>query len=128
MRVPRVQFTVRRMMFAVAVVAILLFTLVAGTRMHRKRAFCLRQAAVAALTEANWKARHGRTAALLASCEDQRSSGNPAEAIEQAIHSLRAELSPLSLKAEYYARVRRNWEYAAAHPWFPVEPNPPEPK
>jgi hypothetical protein len=31
-------------------------------------------------------------------------------------------------KAEYHAAMRRKYEEAAAFPWFPVPPDPPEPR
>ncbi len=31
-------------------------------------------------------------------------------------------------KAEFHAQMNRKWEYAASHPWFAVEPDPPSPK
>jgi hypothetical protein len=30
-------------------------------------------------------------------------------------------------RAAYYADLRRKYEFAALHPWLPVEPDPPEP-
>jgi hypothetical protein len=125
MRLPRM--SIRRWMVAVAVVATLLFTLVNGARMHRKRSFCLRQAAAAALTEANWKAEQERYASLIASVERQRKADGPTEVLEKVARTLRAELSSMTPKAEYYARARQHWEHAAVHPWLPIKPSPPAP-
>lgn len=36
-------------------------------------------------------------------------------------------VSPDSRKAAYHAAMRRKYEDAAACPWFPVAPDPPEP-
>jgi hypothetical protein len=37
--------------------------------------------------------------------------------------------SPARLEmADYHARMRRKWEYAAMRPWLPVEPDPPRPE
>src|SRR6185312_5776326 len=96
MRLPRM--STRRWMVAVAVVATLLFTLVEGARMHRRQAFCLKQAAVAALTEANWKAGRDRIASLLASVERQCPPDVPAEVREELTRSLRAELLSMTPK------------------------------
>ncbi len=31
-------------------------------------------------------------------------------------------------KLAYYVRLKHKYEYAARHPWLPVEPDPPEPE
>jgi hypothetical protein len=37
--------------------------------------------------------------------------------------------SPLSTnKAKWVEDMQKKYEYAAAHPWLPVEPDPPEPE
>jgi hypothetical protein len=35
---------------------------------------------------------------------------------------------PNPRKAAYHDAMRRKYVYAAAHPWFPVAPDPPEPE
>jgi hypothetical protein len=33
-----------------------------------------------------------------------------------------------SARADYHARVRQKYEHAASWPWWPVEPDPPQPR
>ena len=34
----------------------------------------------------------------------------------------------MQILADYHTRLKRKYEQAASHPWFPVEPDPPEPQ
>jgi hypothetical protein len=37
-------------------------------------------------------------------------------------------VKPNAMRAAYHARMRRKYERAARYPWLPVEPDPPEPR
>jgi hypothetical protein len=54
MRVPRVRFTVRRMMVLVAIVALSIGSGTEGYRLWRQRKFCLEQAAMSAPMEVHY--------------------------------------------------------------------------
>ena len=41
---------------------------------------------------------------------------------------LPADLVSVRDKFLYFQRMRTKYEYAARHPWLPVEPDPPEPE
>jgi hypothetical protein len=41
---------------------------------------------------------------------------------------LSREASSATLRAEYHRRMARKYEFASRHPWFAVEPDPPEPE
>ena len=103
MPLPRVRFTVRRLMIAVAVVAVLL----GGELLRRKRADRLERLA--------WLA--GRERMLLANRHDpslEIAAGNLKHGKPMGVEEALQEI----------AKQRRRFEYAAAHPWLPVPPDP----
>jgi hypothetical protein len=103
MRLPRVQFTVRRMMVAVAVVAILM----GGELMRRRRAACLERLAWLAGREKAWGA------------------DDPSWQREVASPYLKhgKQMGVAEALAEI-AQQRRMYEYVASHPWLTVPPDP----
>jgi hypothetical protein len=111
MRVPRVRFTMLRMMVAVAIPAILM----GGWKMKRERQLRLGQVAFHANLEGDFQR-------LL-------------KFIEPRVAELRAKgvEGPFGAQENYRAmldhssRMRRKWERAAARPWEPVDPDPPQP-
>jgi hypothetical protein len=100
MRLPRVRFTVRRIMLAVAVVAIVLGGL---------RLWCL-SAHYRALAEV-----HRQKA-------DEVVRGTYAGPGGSYHLEWCAWPSP---NKEYHLRLKENYERAASRPWLPVEPDPP---
>jgi hypothetical protein len=117
MRLPRVRFTVRRMMLAVAIVAVVLEGLIVlgRYRYHRDRAARVARTAVA-LRRMIAKLPPGQKA-LRTDLDDE--DGSPAVlATPEACEKFLAHLD----------RVVRKHEYAARHPWLPIEPDPPAPK
>src|SRR3954452_10002095 len=97
MRFPRVQFTVRRMMVAVMVVAIAL----AAVPLKRRSDEFRRRAAVHA-----WLSQPG--------------GGSYMGDLDQ----LRREVE---MFRRYHSGMRRKYEYLAWHPWLSADPDPPPP-
>jgi hypothetical protein len=102
MRVPRVRFTVRRMMIAVAVSAAVIWGVILWQRASFYR----------------WKARyHARMerSSIIAVIEGRKSAAP-------------GELADLSrIRAAHHAALRRKYEHAAARPWEYVPSDPPDP-
>jgi hypothetical protein len=115
MRIPRFRFTVRRMMVAVAVVAVLSWLGSVGVR----RAECRRlvrtheelcRALSAEIGVFRGQLRIGRSDDVLARVQ-----------LESAIMERRPALNKEIALTERYRRAMRR-------PWLPVEPDPPPPK
>jgi hypothetical protein len=103
MKCPRPRFTVRWMMVAVAMVAVLL----GGELMRRRRAACLERLA--------WLAKHEKILA----------ASKPEEEREIAsLYLKHGKQMGVEEALEEIARQRRRYEYAASHPWLPVPPDP----
>ncbi len=111
MRWPRVRFTVRGMMVMVAVVAVSLGTCRAVERL-RVRAF---EYQIAEGVHAWAERLHAHAQKYEGAC------------LGWASPPFRANPKIDSRLATYHAALRRKYEYAASHPWFPVEPDPPPP-
>ncbi len=110
MKLPRVRFTVRRMMVAV-VIASLLFGIVAGL-LRRRAAFQL-------LAE-----KYDRKASreyfdgqIIVPPSSKFEPATPAEIRRQEIHYK---------LGEYYLGLMSKYKRAANRPWLPVAPDPPE--
>src|SRR3954469_24445016 len=99
MRVPRVRFTVRRMMVAIAVIAMLL----CGAMMGKRWVGCYRRASLYAAGERQWREMAARD------------RGDP--------RSIAATWGPQI--AEDYAQLARKYRRAMWRPWSPVAPDPP---
>jgi len=116
LKIPRVRFTVRRMMVAVAVVA-LAFGIV---RLWAARQHYLEKAA----NHAGFRALIMRSSQDIAYWEsrwtDQR-VGLPARYPWPGAPPLVRSM------AEYHDAMRRKYERAARYPWLPVAPDPPKP-
>ncbi len=106
MRLPRVRFTVRRMMVAVAIVALLLA----------------------------WMQMQKRMVELRKSYEFQSALHGGEEVVEREgglfirFRGGRREVKPNARRAAYHAAMRRKYERAARYPWLPVAPDPPMPE
>jgi hypothetical protein len=122
MRLCRVRFTIKRAMFAVAVLALIMGvarivwlrdhyrrTAAAYALAERKQREILRTFVAAAEAEENMLLAFG----MNVSAEDKEQNAADARAMQQT--------------AEYCAALRRKYEQAAAHPWIPLEPDPPAP-
>jgi hypothetical protein len=108
MRWPRVRFTIRRIMAAVALVALLL-TL---GRMWVRRAYCLQQAKWHSVQEAGFR---GESRGFEEEAVNARKVGDfryAKESEAQAVEYRRA--------SEDQARLKRAYEYVSSHPWLPL--------
>src|SRR5947209_518836 len=123
MWMPRIRFTVRRMMAAVVIAALAL----GGERVRRHREWCIERAKV-----------HGFEAESYALYGDEdlyEPSFDPSTTAEemerQAAVRRKNEADEASLrrsKSTYHSALRAKYERAARYPWLPVAPDPPEPK
>jgi hypothetical protein len=114
MSLPRVRFTVRRMMVAVAIVALLIY----GCMVRRHRL------SLAALCQiADRGVRHtGASYRLEDGIETLRTVKTGAPALTPA------EVEGRRRRAAYWVALGRKYERAALIPWLPVAPDPPEPE
>ncbi len=115
MRFPRVRFTVRRMMVAVAIAAILLGLYGWVVR--------LRRMSVEFLAEAR---RHADMEKMLrtisgVSGRDSLVEISPGPGVPWKRNTAGAE-------ADQEAALKLKYEHAARYPWLPVAPDPPEPE
>jgi hypothetical protein len=108
MRVPRVRFTVRRMMIAVAIIGATLGSMVSIVNWLTWSRDCHRRASV--------HRRAGDYESLMAG--DHRP--------EYGFHPYLA--TKYERRAAHHVQMRLKWERAAWHPWTQVAPDPPEPK
>ncbi len=98
MRIPRLRFTVRRMMVAVAIAAIVM----GGLAERHYRFAKLSDHHLAALVALIPKVR-----ASIAAGDDE---------------------NPIHERGFWHAKMRAKYFRAARYPWLPVAPDPPEPK
>ncbi len=156
MRTLGVRFTVRRMMFAVAVVAIALVIGIEVDRIKRYRDHCIQVASVhgadefvsreSALNSLDEADRADRAVKCLREFERQRvkrSRGPEPGRADGLFSKWRADLAALNEHraddgrwhaaraneyATYYAGLKEKYLRAAARPWFSVEPDAPQPR
>jgi hypothetical protein len=114
MKLPRMRFTARRMMIAVAVVALLIY----GGMVRRHRLI------LATLCEvADRGVRHtGASYRLEDGIETLRTVKTGAPALTAA------EVEGRHRRSAYWVALGRKYERAALIPWVPVSPEPPEPE
>jgi hypothetical protein len=151
MRPPRVQFTVRRTMIAVAIIACLLGGSIEFRRLRRvakdSRVRAARHANIERQLEhflndqgeclAYWSSLAADRAQKAEQARSHLTPEVPENAVESwaelsvqardqaAFHAkLIAQTKP---KAAYHTAMRRKWERAHNYPWFPVEPDSPWP-
>jgi hypothetical protein len=134
MPLPRVRFTVRRLMIAVAIVALIL-----GAELTRRRSvqFRLLARSYAAAAEFDGLILGGGTTTFgLHDGQIRENRGGSSiriladeGTIEFTIDAALAyDADRLRRRAEYHGLLRRKYDRAARHPWLPVEPVPPEPE
>ena len=127
MRLPRVQFTVRRMMVAVALLGVFFGITVVGNRiLQRHRRFRSAASHFANLEDLERDGvRHYEVMAepwakLL---EPGKSSG----LVYDEMMTFRVKADASRRKADYYANLVNKYERASTRPWNSVSPDPPEP-
>jgi hypothetical protein len=131
MRLPRVRFTVRRMMIAVAILCVPL----CGVQIASRRDWYLRNAASAA-KDARYFAREADQSQERLEYRRWRDSIMPTDvpftmtpaAYAESIRNWELEIEENRAKAAYWESLRLKYENAARYPWLPVEPDLPEPE
>jgi hypothetical protein len=139
MKLPRVRFTVRRLMVAVAVVALAIY----GTILWRWSTEFRRLALGAEYQERIYGEHYEILNAFLGEAGGitRYSEGEPPPAVLNLDASMLSEeektpLRPeIAIKAARMLRITRHYEqlkfkyrHAARYPWLPVPPDPPEPE
>jgi hypothetical protein len=126
MRLPRVRFTIRRIMIVVASVALLM----GGVRLLWLRSVYQK----AALAHAAYE-NLARTLQRMVENEgkDEReleiAFGMKVEPESEAVKAKRAADARVNQKtAEYHAAMKHKYEQAASSPWIPITPDPPRPE
>jgi hypothetical protein len=133
MRVPRVKFSVRRMILAVASLAILMGVTREVSRLRRLSQGYARRAVLAGREERGWRqalidriaseadARQ-RSIALLAKDPDLAGEwALEASTCAEEVEETRAILA-------HFVALHQKYQRAASHPWDTVAPDPPEPR
>jgi hypothetical protein len=135
MRLPRVRLTVRRMMIAVAVVAILCgvgLQIRRAIRLSRLSAEYTRQAVNFAEFESTWRQseRHHREREqeLRKLVDDPRQGVGGPEFWRRMAKGETDEAEKLKSLAEFHASMKSKYQAAARRPWIAVEPDPPWPE
>lgn len=133
MRMPRVRFTLRRMMVAVALVGILTGAWLEASRQIRSSRRSRVRASGHRFEEALALKNHARAASILKRAISTRSfvdlgdfqiiTGTP----DDALASLKEAMESFSRRVEYHRAMRVKYEHATRYPWLPVAPDPPNP-
>lgn len=132
MPIPR--FRVRTLMIAVAVVGLIG---AATGRFWQLRTLYSRRAAMHASKElwANTTGRWTRITAPIQFSDESDRDGvwvpppprSPAE-VRLEDERIEQQMRAADRECHYHAKMQKKYEYAAAHPWLPVPPDPPEPE
>jgi hypothetical protein len=135
MRLPRVRFTVRRMMIAVAVIAILCgvgLQIRRAIRLSRLSAEYAQQAAKYAEFESTWRQseRHHREREqeLRKLVDDPRQGVDGPEFWRRQAKIEADQAEKLKPLVEFHATMKAKYQAAARRPWLPVDPDPPWPE
>jgi hypothetical protein len=123
MTLPRVRFTVRRMMVAVAVVGPLVGLMMRHLQFRRMVAFHDSQV-FESFEIKPLPRKAGSPGLALASITVFNRFGRPVDCVDQAGDAMKR----LASRSAWHEALRRKFEYAATHPWLPVAPDPPEPE
>lgn len=114
MRWPRVRFTVRRMMIAVAITGV---TLGVGLVLHRRAAAYRSRAAYHEAKAVTWMGVHAENDAWATDTSNPERASRAQWAVEQAWAAI-----------VYHRNMCDKYLHAARYPWLSVEPDPPEPE
>ena len=117
MRLPRIRFTVRRMMLAVAIAAVVMEGWIVWGRYTYHRD----QAALTARTAAGLRR-------MMARLPPKRLARGTYLDFEDGSPSVPATPEACQQFLAHLDRIARKHQYAARHPWLPVTPDPPKPK
>ena len=129
MRPPRMRFTVRWIMAAVAVVAVLLFAVVQLDRFRKLGVSYSRRAAELKSEEAYTRRNIQRTEVVIANIRArlEPADGKGEHRLRSLLDEQRDQMARYAEYAHYLAELRSKYQHAARYPWLPVEPDPPEP-
>jgi len=119
MRLPRVQFTINRVMLAVAVVALI----IGGSRIVLLRDSYQKAAAHFAITENLYRSLQ-RFAVEQGTAEEELALAFGEKVSVENRKQRAAEVRAFQQQIEYYAALRRKYQRSAARPWVPVDPDP----
>jgi hypothetical protein len=135
MWLPRLRFTVRRMMVAVATLSLLLGIVIESLRLLRLRANYLSLAAVhareiASLNLTEHKMQESRDALKVRGIGFLDPSGflGPNSYLlgpYKRIVSFENYMGKLSIRRRWHERMKEKYERAASRPWITAEPEPP---
>ena len=126
MRSPRVRFTVRWIMAAVAVVAVLLFAVVQLDRFRKLGVSYRRRAAELKSEEAYTRRNIQRTEVVIANIRARLdvADGKGEHRLCSLLDEQRDQMARYAEYAHYLAELRSKYEKAAVSPWFRVAPDP----
>ena len=112
MKIPRPRFTVRHLMVAVAIIALLsgVIALLIQSERYRQRAVYHSKME----TDAEHLMNFYRGDLVMKRGEDRE--------------DFPAKLARFTKKNIYHSEMKRKWEGAARRPWISVEPDPPQPE
>jgi hypothetical protein len=115
MKLPRLRFTIRRLMLAVAIVGVLMGSLVEWNVLRHRASLYRKRAQDHADMETSLRF----TAEGPGGTNRVDISPGP---------GIPSKPFPIQVVIDHEVRLRRKWEKAARYPWLTVEPDPPEPK
>jgi hypothetical protein len=131
MRLHCVRFTVRRLMIAVAIVALLLAVGLEARWMHREYQGYTRRAFLHSYGETmnrEWAAWEIKSEAGYRSMVEKYSQGGFDDRLLHLADRNGKNAAKYTLRADYHARMKAKYQAAARRPWLPVEPDPPRPE
>jgi hypothetical protein len=128
MRLPRLRLTVRGIALAAVLGALIFGGVSTGVSLARR--------SMAYRRTAGYFARHESRARRIAAYHDDLAKVLMRRASTLPVHGRTSSINPVDEKlaaywvkrAENYAVLRRKYETAAARPWLPVAPDPPNPE
>jgi hypothetical protein len=127
MRLPREPFTVRRLMIAVAVVAILL-----GVSLHvRNVSLYSMRISHHSKCESSWREdewRHRKRAEEIRKLAEDPGQRSGAEWWRQYAERETVRADKFKALADYHGQMKTKYQAAARRPWLPVEPDPLQPE
>jgi hypothetical protein len=136
MPLPRLRFTVRQLMLAVAVAALLTGGIVLARRSahYRREAEFHSRAAARLRAEQRSKASTARAGREQAEMWTRRARDAGSKTAAQAVEDTAPGIAPYEAAAraagataDNHDLLARKYERAARYPWLPVEPDPPQP-
>jgi hypothetical protein len=115
MRLPRVRFTVRRLMVAVAILAVVFGVTLESIRLGRRWAYYHRRAAYYEQSEELFR--------FIGRGERQAAASTSGQAAKRSLQ----QAAECELRVPFYAELKRRHRYAEWRPWtsLPPDPDPP---